>query len=130
MKMKELIEFYRKAYTSEYNARRLGLHKCAGFFECKFSPEEELLEEIVQCFRKNRSKMVQDDIYEKMHFSSLEDFVEKTKNIRKTKGLRTIAEALLFLLKNSTEKKPSTVLCSAGGGKNKINKKLKSYPKL
>lgn len=99
-KMKELIQFYRKAYTAEYNARRLGLRKCAGFFECKFVPEEELLEEIVQLFRQNRSKIEENEIYERMQFSSLQDFVEKTKNVRKTKGLRTIAEALLFLLEN------------------------------
>ncbi|MEM4322218.1 MAG: hypothetical protein QW308_03955 [Candidatus Woesearchaeota archaeon] len=103
MEMKELIEFYRKAYTSEYNARRLGLRKCAGFFECRFAPEEELLEEIVQHFRNNRSKMVQNEIYETMQFASLEDFVQKTKNLRKTKGLRTIAEALLFLLKHGNK---------------------------
>lgn len=98
--MKELIEFYRKAYTAEYNARRIGLRKCAGFFECQFVPEEELLEEIVQKFRSNRSKVVNDEVYETMQFSSLEDFAQKTKNMRKTKALRTIAEALIFLLKH------------------------------
>ncbi|MEM2058151.1 MAG: hypothetical protein QXO76_07885 [Thermoproteota archaeon] len=44
--------------------------------------------------------MVKDEVYETMQFSSLEDFVQKTKNIRKTKGLRTVAEALDYLLKH------------------------------
>ncbi|MEM2058150.1 MAG: hypothetical protein QW786_02345 [Candidatus Hadarchaeum sp.] len=100
--MKDLVEFYKKALSATYNAKRLGLQKCVDFFQHKYVTEQELLQELVEHFRKNRSLSVPKSVYESLQFESLQDFVNKTQGIKKTKGLRTIAQTLIWCMQNST----------------------------